>query len=253
VLTRAAYDAAGAVWGSGPQSVYDELARPLVAAAGDLRGRRCLDVGTGAGAVAGQLRQHGADVVAADQSLGMLRPHAATRPPAVVCDVAALPFSAGAFDLVTAGFVLNHVDDAVGGLRELARVGRTLVATTFGGEAGVEVKEALQAVLEQHGFSSPSWYSELQHCPLHRPTVGQARAVLGAAGLRSVEVVQHDVVVSLTADQAMAWRWGMAQTAAFVGGLAPDERAALEVAGREALGDVGPVAFPVLVMVGQSS
>lgn len=46
---RSAYEAAGSVWGGGPSRVYGALAQPLLAAAGDVAGKRALDVGAGAG------------------------------------------------------------------------------------------------------------------------------------------------------------------------------------------------------------
>lgn len=250
---RAAYDAAGAAWSTGPVSVYDELARPLVEALGDVTGRRVLDVGTGAGSVARLLRAGGADVVASDQALGMLLPAAATRPPAVVSDVHALPFRDGVFDIVTAGFVLNHFHEPSGALRELARVGQRLVATTFAGEAAVEVKQALESVARDHGFTSPSWYDALKGGPLFQPSADSAAELLRDAGLSDVTVSEVDLRLRLTPDQVLGWRWGMAQLAAFVGGLDAEQRADLDADGRAALPGFDELAFPVLVLSAQST
>lgn len=249
---RAAYGAAGAAWSAGPTGVYAALAVPLVDEVGPVAGLTALDVGTGGGSVADLLRARGAEVVASDQALGMLRA-GADRPPAVVADVAALPFVDGSVDVVTAGFVLNHLADPGPAVRELARVGRRVVATTFAEEAAPEVKRALHEVALAHGYRSPAWYDALPGGPLHLPSPQQAMTVLLSAGLRAVRVERAAVVLPLRAEQVLAWRWGMAQYAPFVGGLDPALRAALDAAALARLPEQHDVTFAVLVMSGQPS
>jgi SAM-dependent methyltransferase len=81
-----------------------------------------LDVGCGTGANAVEMATYG-DVVACDRSLDALG-FAATRGVRTLCAAAApdLPFSTGAFDIVTAFDIIEHVEDDARFLRELERV-----------------------------------------------------------------------------------------------------------------------------------
>lgn len=91
----------------------DRLARP---------GLRILDIGCGAGANALELSAYG-EVTAADRSLDALafvRSRGVSR--VVAAEAPFLPFRSGAFDLVTAFDVIEHVDDDAGFVAELARV-----------------------------------------------------------------------------------------------------------------------------------
>lgn len=259
---REAYDAAGSSWAEGPTHLYRELARPLVAAAGEVTGLRALDLGTGSGAVADVLRAGGAQVIACDGSLGMLRPRCERRPPAFVGDVRAVPLATASVDLVTAGFVLNHLPDPVPALHEAARVlrpGGRLVATAFAGEAASEVKRALEQVAARHGFVQPAWYARVRAAPLFQPRPRDAERVLTAAGLLDVRAGVTVVRLGLTVGQVLAWRWGMAQLAAFVSGLPALERRALDADATAVLQALWPgeglveVDFPVLVMSGRTA
>ena len=82
------------------------------------------------------LRARGARVVAADREFDMASYGAR---PAVTADVTALPFRSGAFDVVVAAFVVNHLPDPTAGLTELRRVtrpGGAVLASTFSVDAG---------------------------------------------------------------------------------------------------------------------
>jgi ubiquinone/menaquinone biosynthesis C-methylase UbiE len=125
---------------------YDELrhAEPelraevyrLLAAAGDLRGRRVLDVGCGTGTLATWLAEHaGARVWGVDPSVEMLAV-ARRKVPATVGlkegPAESLPFRDGWFERVVMMLVLHHVDRAAT-LAEIHRVlgdeGRLVIAT----------------------------------------------------------------------------------------------------------------------------
>ncbi|HEY3353987.1 MAG TPA: methyltransferase domain-containing protein [Polyangia bacterium] len=91
---------------------------------------RILDLGCGTGGNSLALAPYG-HVVGVDRTPGALR-LAAARPyrARALADGLALPFLEGSFDLVVALDILEHLDDDVGGARELGRVlrpGRPLV------------------------------------------------------------------------------------------------------------------------------
>lgn len=108
----------------------------------DLRGAKSiLDVGSGAGQLAGHLLKYGdpdASVTCTDLSRQMLRRARnrlkSDRPRFVSCDLSQLPFADGSFDCITCGYVLEHLPSAETGLAEMSRVlqsgGRMFLLTT---------------------------------------------------------------------------------------------------------------------------
>ncbi|MBI1901549.1 MAG: class I SAM-dependent methyltransferase [Planctomycetia bacterium] len=167
----------------------------------DVRGaKRILDVGSGAGQIAGHLVRYAdsdASITCFDLSPGMVR-RAIGRlkshvPRFVVADLAHLPFADGVFDCVTCGYVLEHLPDPRQGLSELARVmapgGRMLLLTTednFGGAWTSRIwrcrtynRKELRQLCEELGLS---WRKELWFTPMHK--------VFRAGGI-CVEIVKH--------------------------------------------------------------
>ena len=143
------------------------------------RFRDVLDVGSGAGQILGHLIREaapGARLTAFDLSGQMLRrsrkrmePRAAKygRAPAyVVGDLTRMPFADGAFDCVTAGWVLEHLKDPAPGLEEMARVlrpgGRLLLLCTADNVTG-------------------QWNSRTWKCRTYNPR--ELAAACAAAGL----------------------------------------------------------------------
>jgi len=187
---------------------FETVARRLLAAARPTPAARFLDLGTGTGAVAVALsegRKTRWRLVGVDLSLPMLS-LARRRVPwlyPVLGNAFRTPFRNGSFDLVTANFVLSHLEDYRGGLREVLRVlarpaafaascwgpasdpyhavWRELLDTAIGPEA---VQDAIEAVApwERH-FSSPA----------------SVRAALLEAGFGGVQVERFD----LTFDQSV--------------------------------------------------
>ncbi len=103
-------------------------ARPAILdLAGDVAGRRILDVGCGAGPLLAALRDRGAIVTGADPSAKMLelarrRLGAGAALHRAGLGGGPLPFSDGAFDDVVACLVLHYLEDWKAPLTELRRV-----------------------------------------------------------------------------------------------------------------------------------
>jgi SAM-dependent methyltransferase len=119
----AAYDAwFGSAWG---RYAFAVESRAILAAAGDLAGKRVLDVGCGTGRLTAALQSAGARVVGLDRDRAMLA-LATTHAPALVveADAHALPFPDEAFDVTTAVTLCEFAGDPPGVFRELARVTR---------------------------------------------------------------------------------------------------------------------------------
>lgn len=115
----------------------------LSGAIGPAAGRTLLDVGAGTGELAARFRDRGWDATGCEPEPTMRAVAQRAHPELRFVEGAlpALPFDDGAFDAVTANFVLNHVADPRDSARELARV------ATDGGMLGATI-----------WVSSPSWF-----------------------------------------------------------------------------------------------
>lgn len=108
----------------------------MLGLAGDVRGRRILDAGCGAGPLMKALLERGAEVRGFDSSQAMLelaRRKIGDGAELVVADLGLrLPFADSAFDDVVASLVFHYVEDWTGPLSEMRRVlrpgGRLLVS-----------------------------------------------------------------------------------------------------------------------------
>jgi SAM-dependent methyltransferase len=125
------------VWGPGPESVSPvDVLRTLVISG---RPRRVVEIGCGTGQFARSVLDQAPDLdyFATDLSPAMVE---ATRALGVTAEVAssdALPLGDGSYDAAVAAWMLYHVPDLDGTLRELRRVlrdGGTLYVTTNGRE-----------------------------------------------------------------------------------------------------------------------
>jgi SAM-dependent methyltransferase len=83
---------------------------------------RLLDVGCGRGGLVEQLAHPLAHTIGLDPDQRSLREHRLPGLPRVAAHSAALPFSAGAFGIVTASWVLEHLTTPAADLAEIARV-----------------------------------------------------------------------------------------------------------------------------------
>jgi SAM-dependent methyltransferase len=100
------------------------VGRRLVELAAPAPGARVLDVGAGRGAVARAALVRGCVVTAVDASAGMVARLRADHPTITArqLDAGCLDFPAGSFDVVTAGFLVQVLDDPAAALAEFHRV-----------------------------------------------------------------------------------------------------------------------------------
>lgn len=89
-------------------------------------GAQVLDVATGTGDLAVELRSRGADVIGSDFSEGMLA-LARAKEPAITWEwgnALELPYEADRFDAVTVGFGARNFSDLEAGIRDMTRVAK---------------------------------------------------------------------------------------------------------------------------------
>lgn len=242
----AAYDAAADGWRSGPERMYARMAEVMAGHAPiDVAGRRVLDAGAGTGVAGEAFRRRGArPVVAVDLAPGML-----PRPPALsaVGDLARLPFADGAFDLAAAAFSLNHFTDPVPPMAELRRVAGTLVATAYAPEWDHPAKEAIEAVVLDHGYEPPEWYAVVRADA--NPGADDLEAFARSAGYAEARGVVVDVPTSMdTAVDLVDWRFGMAHTAPWLATLSAAERAAVRRDAEAAVAGMPPLVVAMVVL-----
>ena len=241
------YARSGRRWAGGPTRVYAPIARQLIGLSPHtLSGRTVLDAGAGTGAASDVLVGLGARVIATDLSRDMLTWNAATRPPAVLADVRALPFGSRSVDDVVAAFVLNHLVDPEAGLAELARVARdggAVLVCVFSNASRSAVRDRVDALAQEAGWECPDWYLEMKTWAT--PVLGTAESMasaLRAAGLTDVVSEERAVDVGVTvAEHLVAYRFGQAQFAAWLDGLGPERAAEVE---RRIAAEVAPIMEP---------
>jgi ubiquinone/menaquinone biosynthesis C-methylase UbiE len=236
------------VWAADAALAYGPMARHLVERAPlDLWGVRALDAGAGSGVAGDALRARGARVVAADREFDMASYGAR---PAVTADVTALPFRGGAFDVVVAAFVVNHLPDPTAGLTELRRVtrpGGAVLASTFSVERAA-AKGAVDAVAAAYGFVAPEWYGDLQECAHAIGDSASVERALAAAGFAHWSVTEEAVDVGLTEPaDVVRYRLAVPHLHAFVTTLSAEARDALVAEAAEAVRRTGERFAPVVV------
>jgi SAM-dependent methyltransferase len=96
-------------------------------------GARILDAAVGLGQLAGRMQERGYDVIGIDYSLdAAIHVKKTLGIPVVIGDLTRLPFRDGAFEGVTTGETLEHLDDDASAAGEISRVlaaGGTCIAT----------------------------------------------------------------------------------------------------------------------------
>ena len=114
-------------------------------------GETGLDVATGGGHVANRLREAGLQVVTIDPAPGMK--------PDVISRAEEIPFADSSFDVVACRVAAHHFQDALGALKEMARVSRSLVLVAdnlFLGESGEEA-DRLRDPTHMRNYSEEEW------------------------------------------------------------------------------------------------
>lgn len=249
-LTPGAYAGIAEVWATDAALAYGPLARHLVARVpGSLAGTLGLDAGAGSGVAGTALRDRGVRVVSADREVDMAS-YAAGSGPAVAADVTRLPFRTGGFDVVVAAFVVNHLPDPVGGLRELRRVtrpGGAVLVSTFSSDRA-RAKDAVDEVAAAHGFVRPDWYVDIQTWAHAVGAVAAVQDALRAAGYSHAEVTEQSVDVGLTEPaDVVRYRLGMPHLHAFVTMLSPQDREAFVTEAEHAVERAGRTFAPRVV------
>jgi SAM-dependent methyltransferase len=224
------------------------LAAPMADLAGVRAGQRALDVGCGPGALTTELvGRLGPGSVAAVDPSGPFVAAARERHPGVDVRHApaeALPFPDASFDAALAQLVVHFMTDAVGGLREMARVTRadgSVAACVWDhaghrGPLGTFWRVARTIDSDVHDESDLPGARE-----------GHLVELFGAAGLRDVHGTELTVRRSFATfdDWWEPFTLGVGPAGAFVTGLADAERAAMRGACREVLGP-GPFEMTAL-------
>ena len=161
-------------------------------------GDRVLDLAAGTGTSSDVLHAIGADVVAADFSLGMLQAGRPSRShlPFVAADALHLPFADAAFDAVTISFGLRNLVSVADGLAEMARVvrpGGTLVVCEFSHPTNPTFRAVYENYLmralpsiARRVSSAPDAYVYLAESIQDWPDQSTLAGVIGASGWQDV-------------------------------------------------------------------
>ncbi|KPJ64634.1 hypothetical protein AMK68_01100 [candidate division KD3-62 bacterium DG_56] len=191
------FDQQAANWGRGrPSDLAERLAR-VVEITAVSSGQHVLDVGSGTGVLVPHLLQAVGPsglIVAVDFAIKMLMESKAQdfgpRPHLVQASVAALPFSAGRYDVVTCNAAFPHFPDRRRALAEMARVlhpgGRLAISHPIG-------RAAVEAIHRATG-------GPVEHDAL--PDAETMRALLADAGLRVVTLIDEPEFFVVVADRS---------------------------------------------------
>jgi SAM-dependent methyltransferase len=169
---------------------YSVRLAPLFADFAGVRGGRVLDVGAGTGALTGELVRRGAEVVAAEPSPQFCAALRERFPAVDVHEAPAeqLPFADGSFDAALAQLVVAFMADAPAGVREMARVART-VAICMWGVMEMEMFAAIERTAKVIGVERES-----EHGARRYRTPEELHELLAPFG--TVESAELDVIAT---------------------------------------------------------
>jgi SAM-dependent methyltransferase len=172
---------------------YSFRLAPLFADFAGVRGGRVLDVGAGTGALTGELLRRGAEVVAAEPSPPFSAALRERFPAIEVHEAPAeqLPFDDGFFDVALAQLVVAFMADAPAGVREMARVARS-VAVCMWGVMEMEMFAAIERTASAIGVNRES-----EHGARRYRTPEELHELLAPLG--TVETAELDVTATYDA------------------------------------------------------
>ncbi|OXM55292.1 class I SAM-dependent methyltransferase [Amycolatopsis alba] len=203
-----------------------DVGRDLVEFADPAPGARLLDAGAGRGAVARAALAKGCAVTAIDASPLMMRRLAEEHPEisASEGDLYRTGFADGSFDLVTAGFVMQVLDDPLGALTEFRRV---LVP---GGAVALSLERQSVGRLAWFQdlsveFFAPGGAAEPQDARRGPLTHDRLDALLGEAGFVDLTRETVELPKPLSGPDAL-WDWMMPRGLAEMVPALPPERGA---------------------------
>jgi ubiquinone/menaquinone biosynthesis C-methylase UbiE len=174
-------------------------------------GDRVLDAGAGTGAVARACAGHGARVVLADASAGMLREaRGSGLDHRVVAMLPWLPFTSESFDAVTSAFVMTHVEDADAAALEMKRVLRRGGRIGLGAWYPADDDAAREWSRVVRTFIDAERVEEAVRVTLpgdgRFARTGSLAELLAAAGFEAVTNQDHRVECAMSADEYVTTR-----------------------------------------------
>jgi SAM-dependent methyltransferase len=163
---------------------------------------RLLDVGCGTGTLVAAAREAGLDAMGVEpdpEMAALAESFLGSSEDVVVGGLPDLPFADDGFDVVTASFVLNHVDHPRAGAQELARVAAPggVVRTTIWGRVPPPQAVMWNGLLDEAGAARPPSPRLPEDRDFERSPDGLA-GILSEAGL------------AVTRAGSRAWRWRVA-------------------------------------------
>jgi SAM-dependent methyltransferase len=184
------------IWG--PEGLDEEQAHLL----GDVRGRSVLEVGAGSADCTTWLTGQGAQAVATDLSIGMLRTATDPAPPRIQCDGRNLPFDDAGFDIVFSAYgVVPFVADPQRLFGEVSRVlrpgGRWVFSVThpirwaFRDDPGPGGLVASRPYFDRTPYVETGSDGAVTYTEHHR-TVGDRIRELTATGFRLIDLVEPE-------------------------------------------------------------